>query len=154
LPPRSLGFWLNGVILRIFTLFVTIPFCILTLTFFYPFVKWYGHVQSVENFRRIPCVSNNTWSPTLYSWRIWLISLFSFWLDLLKIHWFHFYLITFFSEGSILDHISAKRELTSYCQLCCVIGASNNLVLIDNVLFSLVTIPSTEGINQIKVDSV
>jgi hypothetical protein len=33
----------------------------------YTFVTGYGPVQGVDNFRRIPGVSNNTWSPTLYS---------------------------------------------------------------------------------------
>jgi hypothetical protein len=33
----------------------------------YTFVTGYGPVQYVDEFRRIPGVSNNIWSPTLYS---------------------------------------------------------------------------------------
>jgi hypothetical protein len=35
--------------------------------FLYTFVTGNGLVQGVDNFRRIPVVSYNTWSPTLYS---------------------------------------------------------------------------------------
>jgi hypothetical protein len=62
-----LGFGLNGVILRIFNLSDTIPFWILIVPFLYTFVTGYGPVRGVDDFRRIPGVSNNTWSPTLYS---------------------------------------------------------------------------------------
>jgi hypothetical protein len=55
------------VILRIFNLSDTIPSWILIVPFLYTFVTGYGPVQGVVNFRRIPGVSNNSWSPTLYS---------------------------------------------------------------------------------------
>jgi hypothetical protein len=32
------------------------------------------------------------------------------------------------SQGNILDHISAKNKLASYCLQCCVMGASNKLI--------------------------
>jgi hypothetical protein len=55
------------VILRIFTLSDTIPFWILIVPFLYTFVTGYGPVRGVDNFWKILGVSNNTWSPTLYS---------------------------------------------------------------------------------------
>jgi hypothetical protein len=42
-------------------------FWILIVPLLYTFVTGYGPVQGVDNFRTIPGVSNNTWSPTLYS---------------------------------------------------------------------------------------
>jgi hypothetical protein len=63
-----LGSLLNGVIILMFNLSDTIPFWILIVPFLYTFVTGYGTVEGVDNFRRIPGVSNNTWSPTLYSY--------------------------------------------------------------------------------------
>jgi hypothetical protein len=42
----------------------TIPFWILIVPFLYTFVTGYDPVRGVNNFWRIPGVSNNTWSPT------------------------------------------------------------------------------------------
>jgi hypothetical protein len=48
------------MILRIFTLSDTISLWILIVPFLYTFVTVYGPVQSVENFWRIPGVSDHT----------------------------------------------------------------------------------------------
>jgi hypothetical protein len=49
-----------------------------------------------------------------------------------------FYLIPIFSEGNIVNHISAKHKLAWCCLQYCAIVASN----------SLVTMQIIEGINQ------
>jgi hypothetical protein len=41
------------------------------------------------------------------------------------------YLIPVCSEGNIVNHISAKHKLAWFCQHCCVIGGSNNLLTIQ-----------------------
>jgi hypothetical protein len=52
---------------------------------------------------------------------------------------FHFlYMIPVFSEGNIVDHISAKQKLAWCCLQCCVICASS----------SMVTMELIEGVNQ------
>jgi hypothetical protein len=143
-PPRSclIGLWIEwsgSTDIHSFWYNFFLPLWILIVPFLYVFVTGYGPVQGVDNFRRIPGVSTNTWSPTLYSWWIQLLFLSSFWLDLLIMSLFSFlYSISVCSEDNIVDHISAKHKLTWCCLQCCMIGASNRLV----------TMQLIEGSNQ------
>jgi hypothetical protein len=67
------------------------------------------------------------------------LTLFFFLVGLIYNVLFSFvYFIPIFSEGNIVDHISAKYKLVWCCLQCCVIGASN----------SMVTIKLIEGSNQ------
>jgi hypothetical protein len=80
------SFWYNSLL----------SFWILIIPFLYTFVTGYGPVQGVDNYRIIPGVSNNTWSPNL----------FSFWLDLLIMSCFRFCIWSKFALKAILRIIS------------------------------------------------
>jgi hypothetical protein len=135
LPPRSylIGLfikWSDSTDIHSFWYNYFLPFWILIVPFLYTFVTGYGPlVRGVDNFRRIPGVSTNTWSPTLFSFiRNLTVVLVFFLIGLIDNVMFSFlYSIPVCSEGNIVDHISAKHKLTWCCLQCCMIGASHSL---------------------------
>jgi hypothetical protein len=107
---------LNGETRRIFNLSDTIPFWIWINPFLYTFVTGYGTVRGVDNFRRIPGVSNNTWSPTILCGSCFLGPDFflGFCPNFLQIKYYESYLCQTLtdrpSSGWIYIIVSASRE--------------------------------------------
>ena len=113
------GVLMNGVILQIFALFGTTAVWITIALFLHIFVTANGFVQGVDNFRRIPGVSNNTCIHKEFGSYFLFVGfddyiILSF-LDSIPI----------FSKCNIVNHVSTKYKLAGCCPQCCVISASH-----------------------------